>query len=259
MFEKIKTTGFLYFVFMILCTSTALFAQSQAEKMLEKGNEYYQNNKYEKAADTYRKIISSGYQGTSLYYNLGNTYYREGKLGLSILYYEKALKLSPGDEDVLHNLKMANAKTMDKIETLPKFFLFQWWESLLALFTLSGWTYLAYIFYVILLVFLAFYFLLRKPKYQRYSFFAALISGALLAVTVVLLVVNLNRAVNIKYGIVVEPSVTVHLAPDNKSSDAFVIHEGLKVRLEDKVDNWVKIRLHDGKIGWMQNKSLRII
>src|SRR5690606_3967693 len=94
----------------------------------------------DKAIEVYKDLINSGFEGTSLYYNLGNSYYRTGKIGLAILYYEKALKLSPGDEDIRHNLALANLKTIDKVESLPKFFLFEWWDSLLTLFTISGWT-----------------------------------------------------------------------------------------------------------------------
>ena len=33
-------------------------------------------------------------------------------------------------------------------------------------------------------------------------------------------------------------------SPDYSSKDSFQIHEGLKVTLEDQVDDWVKIRLN---------------
>ena len=82
-----------------------------ADDLVKKGNEFYQDKQYDKAIDTYQQVIHLGYEGTSLYYNLANSYYRDGKIGLSILYYEKALKLSPGDDDVIHNLTIANTKT----------------------------------------------------------------------------------------------------------------------------------------------------
>ena len=56
-----------------------------------------------------------------------------------------------------------------------------------------------------------------------------------------------------------EPTVTVMSSPDNSSKESFIIHEGLKVRLEDRVDNWVKIRLDDGKIGWIVTENIREI
>ena len=231
----------------------------QAENLFIKGNEYYQKNDFEKAAETYETLIKSDYEGTSLYYNLGNTYYRMGKLGYAILNYEKALKLSPGDEDIQHNLALANAKTIDKIENLPKFFIFQWWENTLALFSVSGWTITAYIFYFLVLLSIGLYFFSRNQLRQKYSIVSGLTSLSLLVIVIVFLIVKVNREVNVKSGVVIEQSVNVKLSPDENSSDAFIIHEGLKVRLEDEVDNWVKIRLQDGKIGWMPESDVKTI
>ena len=68
-----------------------------------------------------------------------------------------------------------------------------------------------------------------------------------------------SEELNYKNGVVIEQAVTVKLSPDDKSTDAFVLHEGIKVRLEDKVNDWVHIRLKDGKVGWLPEKDLRTI
>ena len=253
-----KLYAFLIMGILLLLSTQSVFAD-QADELMKRGNELYQQKMYEKAVETYTDIINMGYEGTSLYYNLGNAYYREGKIGYAILYYEKALRLSPGDPDVRHNLLIANTKTVDKIQTMPTFFLFQWWESLLALFSVNGWTYLAYAFYILLLVSIGLYFFAKKPKVQRYSFFGGLASLLLIVVTLTVLIINLNRELNVKKAIVVVPSVTVKLAPDPTSNDAFVVHEGLKLREEDRVDNWIKIMLSDGKEGWLPKSSIATI
>lgn len=243
----------------MLIGSVNLFAQAQTEKVMKQAVEFYKAKKYEQAEKIYLDLVKEGYQGTSLYYNLGNTYFRDGKLGYAILYYNKALKLSPGDEDIQHNLDIANARTVDKIDVLPEFFLFQWWGTILSLFNLTGWTYITYIFFLLLLICIALYFLIKKQKIQRTSFFTGIVVLVFLIFSIVFTVVKLNRELNIKNGIVVTDIVTVKLSPDENSNDAFVIHEGLKVQLEDKVDNWVKIRLHDGKVGWVTEKNIGVI
>jgi tetratricopeptide (TPR) repeat protein len=242
----------------VIILSKISFA-SEAEDLIKKGNEFYQEKQYNKAIDVYQQVIHLGYEGTSLYYNLGNAYYRSGKLGFSILYYEKALKLSPGDDDVIHNITIANTKTLDKIDTLPKFFIFQWWEGFLALFSLTGWIHTTYLFYLFLLGSICLYFFSKKPSLQRYSFFSGLISVLLLILAAIPLIINLNRELNIKSGIIVEPSATVKLAPDQTSSDAFIVHEGLKVRELDQVENWIKIKLQDGKEGWIPQSEIGTI
>lgn len=229
---------------------------ADVNSVMQKGNELYKNNQYQLAIDEYNKLIKQGYEGASVYYNLGNAHYRLGKIGFAILYYEKALKLSPTDEDIKHNLALAKLGMKDKVDSLPPFFIFNIWEGLLAAFSVSGWTITAYIVFILLLISIIAYFFSRSVNQQRISFFTGAGISAVLILTIVLLMVKMNKEFYIKNGIIVESSVTVKSSPDKSSKDEFILHEGLKVRLEDKVDNWVKIRLDDGKIGWILEKNL---
>lgn len=235
------------------------FANADVNSEMQKANELYKNNQYQLAIDEYNKLISQGYEGASIYYNLGNAHYRLGKVGYAILYYEKALKISPADEDAKHNLAIAKLNIKDKVDELPQFFIFNIWEGLLASFSVSGWTYFVYVVYILLLLCVIAYFFSRSSTQQRLSFFSGVGLSALLILLIILLTVKINKEYNIKNGIIVENVITVKSSPDNSSKDEFVVHEGLKVRLEDKIDDWVKIRLADGKIGWISEKSIGVI
>jgi tetratricopeptide (TPR) repeat protein len=249
---------FFFFITIIFIVASFSFAQNEQE-IFQQGNEFFKQKQYDKAIESYGQLVNSGYEGTALFYNLGNAYFREGKMGYAILYYEKALKLSPGDEDIKHNLAIANLKTIDKLESLPEFFIFEWWEGLLALFTASGWTIVTYIFYILLILSVAFYFYSRKHSQQKVVLVSGLSGFILLALSCTLLVIKLNKELYIKSGVVVENTVNVKLSPDTESNDAFIIHEGLKVKLEDEVDNWIKIRLEDGKVGWIMESEAEVI
>jgi len=232
---------------------------SEAEKMMQIGNQYFQGKEYEQAIGVYSKLVDANYESAALFYNLGNAYFRTGRQGYAILYYEKALKLDAGDEDIKHNLAFVNSKTVDSIESFPQFFLFEWWEALLGALTLTGWTFTAYFFFIALLSSIGFYFFAKSPSQQKKYLIAGLISIILMLSCSALAVIKFNREVYLIKGIVVENTVTVKLSPDHKSGDAFIIHEGLKVKLEDTIDDWVKIRLPDGKVGWLQRNDLEII
>ena len=236
-----------------------IVSAGELENLFQKGNEHYLKGEYQETIKIFQSIVEKGYQGKSLYYNLGNAYFRIGKIGLAILYYEKAKKISPSDEDVNYNLAFANSKIADKIETLPKFFIFDWWENALALFSISGWTYAAYLFYLFILGAVGYYYFAGSLKGQRIAFYTGIISTFFLVLAIVLLEVNLNRELNYKYGIVVDPVVVVKFSPDQNSKDAFIVHEGLKVQAEDNVNAWIKIKLIDGKVGWLKNNYLKII
>jgi len=244
-------------LFSILAAGTT-FA-NQLDKLMQEGGDYYRNGEYDKAIETYEKIVLDGYEGTTLFYNLANSYYRIGKLGYAILNYERALKLSPIDEDIKHNLAFANLSTIDRIQPLPKFFIFDIWETILGMFSVNGWSYLAYFLYIILLLFAAYYFFVKTIFQQKLILFSGLGMLVILALTISLLVVKVNRETTEKSGVIVVQSVTVKTSPDIQSTDTFVIHEGLKVRLEDKLDEWIKIRLADGKVGWLLTKNVEEI
>ena len=244
-------------IFLLLCINIS-FASSE-EELIAKGNQFYQSGNFDKAAELYQQVVTSGYESPVLYYNLGNSYYRLGRIGYAILNYERAQKLAPGDEDITHNLALSNSRIVDKIDNIPPFFLFKWWESLLAFFTISGWTYTAYFFYILVLLSIGLFFFTKSPFRQKLSLYSAAGFILLLIITSSLLAIRMNRELNYKNGVVIEQAVTAKLSPDDKSADAFVLHEGIKVRLEDKVNDWVRIRLKDGKVGWLPEKDLRAI
>ena len=152
-----------------------------------------------------------------------------------------------------------NLSTIDRIQPLPTFFLFQWWESILSSLTVNGWTYLAYFFFILLIILIVLYFFAKTIFQQKLILFSGLGILAIFLIAVSLLIVKINREENIIESVVTEQSITVKTSPDLKSTDAFVIHEGLKVNIEDRIDNWVKIRLADGKVGWINSDSIEKI
>jgi len=249
---------YLINIFYLLIFLSSL-AKADSNSIMQTANEYYKNNRYQLAIEEYNKLLLDGFEGTSLYYNLGNAHYRLGKVGYAILYYEKALKLSPNDEDVTHNLALAKLNLKDKVDTLPPFFIFNLWEGILAAFSVTGWTIIVYIIFILVLIVFVVYFFSRSVTEQRISFFTGIGLTVILLLTISLLIVKMNKEFNTKDGVIIETSVIVKSSPDYSSKDSFQIHEGLKVRIEDNVDDWVKIRLDDGKIGWITEKSLGII
>jgi pentatricopeptide repeat protein len=244
-----------YLIIALTLFSVLAFAQNIDGQMQQAGA-FYRNGEFDKAIKIYEELRSDGFEGTSLYFNLANSYYRIGKLGYAILNYERALKISPSDDDVKHNLAFASLSTVDRIQPLPTFFLFEWWDSLLASLSVNGWTYIVFFFYILLIILIVIYFFAKTIFQQKLILFSGLGILAVLLLVISLLVVKINREQNVIGGVVIEQSITVKTSPDIKSTDAFVIHEGLKVNLEDQLDEWVKIRLADGKVGWVENDSV---
>lgn len=249
---------YLFVALMLLFSIRPSFA-SEEDNLMQKANSLYQAGNYEQAAGLYQRILDNGYSSKELFYNLGNSYFKSGRLGYAILNYEKAQKLSPNDEDVAYNLRIANARTVDKIESMPKIFFIRWWEELLNFLPVNGWTIISYVIYLALLVIIGFYFFLRNPGIQKWILISGMGTAFVLILSILILVSKYNYDNGKESGVVVESAVTVKLSPDEHSGDAFIVHEGIKVSLEDRVDQWVKVRLADGKVGWLPASDMKKI
>ncbi|MFA3782436.1 tetratricopeptide repeat protein [Melioribacteraceae bacterium 4301-Me] len=244
----------LIFFFFVIFSVSAVYSQS-VEQLMKQGNDLYQKGDYEQAINMYSEILNKGYESAPLYYNLANAYFRANKLGLAILYYEKGLKLKPDDEDIQYNLKIANSRTVDKIQELPKLFFAQWWEILITSLSINALSVLLIIVFIAFLSSVAVYLLSKNFRLQRASFFSGSIILALLIIVLIVFIARINRETSSNYAVLIEPSITAKIAPDEKSSDAFLIHEGIKFQLLDHVNGWSEIKLNDGKIGWLPDNS----
>jgi tetratricopeptide (TPR) repeat protein len=245
----------------IVVTILALLAASAAaqvqspEQLFQQANAYYQQGNYTAAAETYESILKTGVFGGELYFNLGNAYYKQGNMGKAILNYERALRIMPADDDLQHNLQLANLLVVDKIEVTPRLFIWDWWDGIKAWFSLSGSTWLVYVLFVLLAGALVAIILARSFAWRKIGFLAALVAGVLLLFAVLILVDKARDTARDDEAIVVATITTIKNSPDEKSSDAFVLHAGVKVRITDSVNTWVKIRLADGKVGWMDRSA----
>jgi len=249
--KKVDMIFLLIFLFTFL---TNLAAQSP-EELMNQANKFYKEQNYSAAVLNYEKILGQGFESGTLYFNLGNAYFKEGIIGKSILSFEKGLKLEPNDEDLQYNLKIANSRTIDKITEVPKLFLFAWWDILVTTFGINGWSILVVFTFWILLSSIASYFFSSKITLQRITFISGSISLSLLLLFIFILFARVNRETATDYGILIESTYSVKVSPDEKGNDAFIIHEGVKFSLEDSVGEWVKIRLIDGKIGWIKKDA----
>lgn len=221
------------------------------QDIFNQGNEFYRKGQYPEALREYEQIVKQGFVSAELYYNLGNAYYRNEQLAQAILSYERAAQLSPNDPDIEHNLQLAYLKTIDRIEPIPEMFFIQWMQSIGSWISRETVRWLFVLSWMLVFGSLAAMYLVLRPEYLRIArlvFFLSCISAILWAA---MIGVQAFQETSKDKAIVTAHIVTAKSSPDANSVDAFVIHEGVKVKLADAVGDWVKITLVDGKVGWI--------
>ncbi|CAA0151516.1 tetratricopeptide repeat protein [Tenacibaculum maritimum] len=244
-------------LFFFLCIiSQTLLAQSSNE-LFNNANILYKQGNYEEAIDLYKKIESQKEISSALYYNLGNCYYKLNKVAPTIYNYEKALQLDPLNEDALNNLAFAKRLTLDKIERLPKSFFQRFNKNYLQKLTYDQWAIFSVLFSVLTSLLFFFFFFAQQPSKKRLFFTTSMTSLLLLTITLAISYNQYNFFKSNKEAIIYSEKVAIKNAPTLNSNDVFTLHEGTKVNVLDSVDNWKKIKLADGKIGWITTNDLK--
>jgi SH3-like domain-containing protein len=234
-------------------------SRQQAEEAMQTAALSYQEGRFEEALNLYTGVMESGYTSADLYYNVGNCHFKLNAIPNAILWYERALRLEPSDEDILFNLNLARSRIVDKIEEVPKLFFVKWWDQLRDIYGQDGWAVAGLIsfgtFILLLLVFL----LSSLPWLKRTAFIMGIIVLVISAHTFAFAWQKHRIAVTQPYAIIMTPAVTVKSSPDQSSIDLFVIHEGTRVQVTDQLGEWLEVRIPSGERGWLNENSLERI
>lgn len=245
-------------ILLLLFVFSAAVAQNNQE-LFSTANALYKEGKYQKAVEIYESIVASDQVSSELFHNLGNAYYKLNKVAPAIYNYEKALKLNPNDEDAQNNLIFANRLTIDRIEALPKSFSQKLNDSLFSKLHFNAWGVLAILFaFIAVLLFILFYFSF-SPSKKRLFFSLSLVSVFLVVSSYAIAFQQYKNEEKTIEAIVFSEQVNVQTEPISNATEAFIIHEGTKVKVLDTVDDWKKIKLADGKIGWLKNSDIKVI
>ncbi len=251
-------------LFVVLCLSGFVnasvdTAKSQQGDSSETAAAAYVKGDYQQAAECYTKLLKVG-ESAELYYNLGNCEYRLGNITQSIIAYEHALRLNPGDSDTRYNLQFLRGKTIDKVVPVDEMFFVTWYHSLQNLMSIDAWAILAVSAFVLALILILVYLFGSNILLRKIGFFGALV-GLLIFVLGLLFAYQRKVALSEhNIAIVLTPTLNVKATPAESSSDAFVIHEGTRLTITDSSMNaWYGVRLDDGKEGWLPKNSVEVI
>lgn len=230
------------------------------KKSFEQANNYYNSGQYDRAKLLYHSLLDSGYTNSIVYYNLGNTYYRLNKIPDAIINYERAHLIDPLNEDINFNLKLANLRTVDKFDTLPRLFFIEWYYYFLNIANSDFWAIstIFFFFLTVILLFLTFWFSFSFI-YKKRLFIIAIVCLGLMGLSLFWTFSTYFKEHSHKDAIIFEPTVYVKGSPDNNATDLFILHEGTKVEIIENWKDWYEVRIQNGNIGWIPKNSFQKI
>lgn len=243
----------------IIVLLTAFIGNAQNKALFDKATDAYNNGDFLKAIEYYNGILDNGQHSAALYFNLGNAYYKLNQIAPSIYNYEKALLLSPNDPEIKNNLSYARNMTLDAIEVIPETGLARIYNTITGVLSFDQWSYVGIAFMILfVLLYIAFYYF-KYAMRKRIAFVASIVSLMISVMAVVFALVQYNDYMTDQPAIVFDSEVQIKMEPNIRSEPLFVLHEGTKVNVLDELNDWKKIKIADGKSGWVTSESIRLL
>ena len=228
---------------------------STPRELFQSGNGAYEQGKFEEAVDAYQKILAYGVVDPRVLYNLANAYFKLGKLGAAILYYERALRLDPSDQDARDNLEFARGAIRDRVPETGMPYPVAAIKDVLDSLSLE----------LLCVIFLCVYFataglvgalpLVTGDLRRRVLGYGAAVTGlcTLLAGGALLYTIQDRTAAN---AIVMTDRVDVLSGPSADNTVLFTVHEGTRLEVRNRRDGWYQVSLPNAMSGWVPSGSV---
>lgn len=227
--------------------------------VLDSANHAYTKGDFQKASEYYENIVAQGYESPEVYFNLGNAYYKLDKIGMTVLNYERAKKLSPQDADINFNLKLVSQKTLDKIEPAPKLFLEDWLDNLKSMHSEKTWGIRSIVCFVLFLFFLGVFITTQRVLSKQIGFWLSLVFVVFSAISFFISKSRYNDISGQNAAVILSSSAEIKNSPSDAGTKLFILHEGTKVSASETQGRWVKIELTSEKVGWVKRSSIEYI
>lgn len=230
-----------------------------AQTAFDKGNELYRQGKYQEAAKSYESIVKDGKESAEVYFNLGNAYYKMNRIAPAIYNYEKSLLLKPNDKDTKINLGYAQKMVIDDIQPTPKVGFSKLVYNFTSAYHYDTWAWAAVGSAFFVLLFFTGYYFSGTTLLKRTFFVAMFIALLAIVITVISAIYVKAQEGKERPAIIFSEVASIKSEPLKNAEDAFILHEGTKVNITEKLDNWYKVQLADDSEGWIEKNAVKKI
>ena len=253
------------FIIIILLTALAL-PLAAANANIDRANQAYKQELYNEALKLYLQEAKETGVSSSLYCNIGDTYYRLKDNVHAVLYYERALLLDPSNGDARFNLEFVRGKMQLPDDAGDSWFS-NWVDQTVSRLSSNAWAFIAIITFLLFLAGVAAYLFLDNVMMRKIGFFG----GALLIVASIL--ANFaafhvyHKATDASGAIIMPEKVTLSTAPReprDKEEEAFELMQGTRVEIVDSIADkasgkWLQVATAGGHKAWIKASDLEVI
>ena len=252
-------TRYIFTIVLAFSFTAIIIAQEKSEDKFKKGVTLFSSGNYKDALSAWTDLYNTGYRSANLSYNIGNAYFKLNNIPSAILFYERSYVLKPSDENVNYNMQIARTLIVDRFQEIPELFFVRWYHYVSLIFSTNTWARISIFSFVMSLLFLSLYLYSSKYSHKVTGFLATFSFIAITILSLAFSITNKSLVYDSHKAIIMSPVISGKSSPSASGTDLFVLHEGTKVSIGDKVGDWYEIRLSDGNKGWVQGSNLSVI
>lgn len=252
---------------LILTPSVEIHGESLT--LAEQADSAYNADNFQEAADIYLHIIQNEGPSATLYYNLGNCYYRSGEMGRAIIAYERSLRLDPTYDDAKNNLQFVNARIADRPGERGTF-IGNALDSAANSAHSNLWAWLAFGAFVLTIAGVLSYIFSSSVPIRKLGFFGGFVTLICCGIFIFLAFRSAAIAVADDAAIITAPSTILSTSPrvpKDRSQEAMLLHEGTKVKILDSVRSttdsinplWYDVEIDNNHRAWINAAAVEKI
>lgn len=244
----------LFFIFFLFQITFGVYAN---ENDFSKAEKFYSQEKYEEALKIYQSILGENEISSTIFYNIGNCYFKMGDYVNALFYYEKSYKYNPSQEDVLMNMEITRSRLTDKSEEMSSG-VSGWFYQVVNSRAADYWTYLSIGLSILGTIFLFLMYFSNQNSLKRMSLATALASFVFMIVFSIFAYYQTAYFNNENHALVSESNAEVRSEPSEKSKAVFIVPGGMKVKILSEKEDWTEISLNNN-VGWIKTEWVKKI
>ena len=244
-------------VISVVVVLSSVVSATAPEDLFKQGNEYYSQRQYDSALVEYHEVEQQGLESAALFFNMGNAYFRNGDIGNAMVYYLRAQRMAPDDDDIAANLEYARRYTTIQMEGVKLNPISTFFEELVGPYQLNTLAWISSIFFILLFALLIMrYGLVIRTAVVRTGIIVSLI---FLLTASLLTTVKYNFDYLTRRGVIVAEQCVVRTGPSLQSDKELDAAPGLVVEILDESGDWYNVLFENKRRGWVRKDLVTVV